>query len=298
MRSDRASKTAEVTAAIRAAHLRYARPAVFADHYALELTSPGWRRVVRSRLLHALVIDGLLRASRPIAAQVVMRARYCEDVLERAIARGVRQYVIVGAGLDSFALRRPELAGGLRVFELDHPASQAAKRAKLAGLAAPLPVNLEFVPVDFERATVAEALAGSTFDRGAPAFFSWLGTTHYLSAAAIFATLGSIGGSAADGSGIVFDYTVQGEGLSPEDRRELQQARRFVARRGEPFVSSFEPAALMAAVGTLGFRLVEDLDSDEQRRRYFAGRSDGLRPTVHTHVVHYEVARGDGPPRG
>jgi len=290
MRKDRASKTAEAVAAVRAAHRRYESPVVFDDPYALALTSPGWRRIVGSRLLHELVLRRLLRATRPVGAQVLMRARYAEEELERALARGVRQYVIVGAGLDSFALRRGDLAGRLRLFEVDHPATQAAKRARLAALGATPKVELEWVAADFERTTLGDALGSSSFDRAAPAFFSWLGTTHYLSPEAVIATLRSIAEVAAPASRIVFDYTVRAGDLSDEDRREYEATSRFVARRGEPFRSSFEPAALAATVGALGYGLIEDLDATEQRRRYFAGRADGLRPTALARIAQYEVA--------
>lgn len=289
MRDDRASKTAAVAAAVRAAHLCHEPPAVFADPYALALTSPGWRTIARSRVLSHLVLRVLLRPTRPVGAQILMRARYCEEELERALERGVAQYVIVGAGLDSFALRRADLAGRLRVFELDHPATQAAKLARLDRIGATPAVPVEYVAVNFERSTVADALQRSAFDRDTPAYFSWLGTTHYLSADAVFATLRSIGGFAAPGSRIVFDYTVRPGALSDEDRREYEATSRFVARRGEPFRSSFEPAPFLAAVAALGLRLVEDLDAGEQRRRYFAGRSDGLRPTALSHLAHFEV---------
>lgn len=202
MREDRASQTADIAAATRARHCRSANPPIFDDPFAIRLTSPGWRRIVSTRLFDWLVFDVVLRSMAPIGTQVVLRSRYAEDVLEGALAAGVDQYVIIGAGFDSFALRRRDLEARLRVLEIDHPATQALKRERIAQLGDGLPSNLEFVAIDFERETVGEGLARSGFQPDRPAFFSWLGTTPYLSNTAALGTLLSVSEAARPGSEI------------------------------------------------------------------------------------------------
>jgi methyltransferase (TIGR00027 family) len=293
MRPDRASKTAEIAAAVRAAHLIYDRPVVFRDAYALAFTSPFWRTIARSRILYGLVVKRILAVLRPVHGQILGRARYCEDQLERAIASGVCQYVIIGAGLDSFALRRPDLVDRLTVFELDSPASQKSKRRRVIEVSGNIPKNLVFVPVDFERETAAQALRKSSFNPGAAAFFSWLGTTHYLSPGAVFATLGSVAQYAAKGSQIVFDYSVHDELLCGNNRTEVDALKRFVAKHGEPIVSSFDPEKFLQDVCQVGFSLIEDLSHNELMMRYFSGRRDDLRPAAFSHVAHFRVGRSD-----
>jgi methyltransferase (TIGR00027 family) len=205
------------------------------------------------------------------------------------MAAGIRQYVIVGAGLDSFGLRHPELAGSLNVFELDHPASQESKRHRVIELTGEMPKNIVFVPVDFEKETVADALRRSSFAPTEQAFFSWLGTTHYLSAESVYATLGAISHFAVEGSEVVFDYGVRGDLLADTDRKELDVLKRFVAKRGEPLVSSFDPEIFATKIFELGFTLIEDLSYEQQKSRYFANRTDDLRPAAFSRIAHYRI---------
>ena len=217
-----------------------------------------------------------LAAFRPTSAQILSRARYAEDCLEEALAEGIEQYVIVGAGLDSFALRRPDLSSRLAIFELDHPDTQRAKRDRLASLARKLPDQLEFAPIDFEAEAIDAALARSSFSGEKRAFFSWLGTVSYLSDEAVFSVLTALSSLASVGSQLVFDYAVPDDLLSDADRRMVVRLRRFTARRGEPVVTFFDPAALCERVGKLGYRVLENLAPAEQDRRYFSDRSDGF----------------------
>jgi len=297
MQQGQASRTAEGSAAVRAIHRLQDEPRIFDDPYALELTSPAWRRIARSGPLRWLVTRVLLPSLRPIAAETVVRSRYTEELLEQAIARGTRQYVIVGAGFDSFALRRRDDPSGLRVFELDHPDTQRVKIERIRSLGIESPDFVEFVGVDLERHAVAEALADSSFDAALPAFFSWLGTVPYLSNDAAIATLRSIAGCAAPGSEIVFDYLVPDEVLSDPERRVVEKLRAFTARRGEPLVGAFHPDELGAALGELGLVLVENLSGREQEKRYFAGRDDGLLPLPSGFFAHVRVS-GAAPTAG
>jgi methyltransferase (TIGR00027 family) len=240
--------------------------------------------------LRWLVFELLLRALRPVGAQVVTRSRYAEDVLEQAIAAGVRQYVIVGAGFDSFALRRRDLESTLRVFELDHPDTQLAKRERFSRMG--LPGNLEFVAADFECETVADALSRSSFEQERPAFFSWLGTTPYLSNSATQKTLASIGRFAATGSAVVFDYLIPDNLLLEPDKLTVEKLKQFTARQGEPLVGAFYPEELEAMLASAGFELVENLTAVQQEQRYFANRQDGLRPMPASFFAHARVSKG------
>ncbi len=279
MKKGRASRTAEMAAATRAEHYLYESPAIFEDPFALAFTSPVLRRIVITKPLRWFVNDVLMRWGHPLEAEIVARSRYAEDLLEQAIAAGVRQYVIVGAGFDSFALRRRDLEPTVRVFELDHPDTQRVKRQRLLTLGVDLPNNVEFVGIDFEHESVADGLIRSNYQPGRPAFFSWLGTTFYLSNAATISTLGSIAGLAATGSEVVFDYLVSEHVLSREDARIVRKLKRLTARLGEPLVGEFHSTELEGTFRSIGLELIENLPGAELEERYFANRHEGVRLT-------------------
>lgn len=272
----------------RATHSRYDWPLVFDDHYAFQMLYGHWRWIVGSRFLDWLVLRKLLGIMRPVYGQVVARSRFSEDALHAALARGVTQYVIIGAGLDTFALRQPGLVDRLAIFELDHPASQRLKRRLLARVGG-LRRNVELVEADFERESVGEVLKRSRFNAGERCFLSWLGTTFYLSEAATLATLCSIAQFAAPGSELVFDFCVPEEALAAHDRKELAALKRFAARRGEPFLSSFLPAQLAEQISALGLDLVENASPEVLELRYFADRRDGFRPSRFAWLAHVRV---------
>jgi methyltransferase (TIGR00027 family) len=211
-----------------------------------------------------------------------MRQRYTEDELGKAVERGVVQYVILGAGLDSFAYRRPDLAGVLQVFEVDHPATQQWKRVRLQELHLTLPKNLTFVPLDFEQQTLADGLRAGGHRSELPTFFSWLGVTMYLTEEAVFETLRYVV-SLTPGSEIVFQYVLPESRVNEEGRRLLAIFKAASAARGEPWLSQFEPTILTARLKELGFTQVWDFGPEEANTRYFAGRTDGLcaAPTHH-----------------
>lgn len=204
---------------------------------------------------------------------VCVRARLAEDIVERAAVDGVQQYVILGAGLDSFAYRRADLLDRLRVFEVDHPASQDWKRLRLKELGIGQPANLVFAPVDFESQTLREGLEAAGFDFTASAVFSWIGVTMYLTFDAIRATLATVAACPA-GTRIVLTYNrprsaLQGLGLATETTLAT-----IATEMGEPFVSLFEPAAIEQLVLELGFDEIMHFGPEEAIRAYFAGRSD------------------------
>ena len=269
-----ASRTALLVAAIRASHLRWNHPPIFTDDYALQMTTPFWRLVATNRLLNRLIVHRLLRVFRPIHTENILRIRYAEDRLQEAVAAGAAQYVILGAGLDTFSLRQGELAERLRIYEVDHPASQAMKRQRLIAINGSVPANLVLVPVDFETDRLDEQLTGAGFDTGTPAFFSWLGTTYYLTREAIRDTLERIAAVAATGSRIVLDYKYPRR-LVPEQWLQFaDKVDQFVAKRGEPMLSTFAPEELTAELERDGFTELDTVTPEEQARRYLEGRTD------------------------
>jgi methyltransferase (TIGR00027 family) len=211
--------------------------------------------------------------SRAFRAFMAARSRYAEDELARAFAHGVTQYVVLGAGLDTFAYRNPH--GGLRVFEVDHPATQAWKREQLQAADIAIPPSLTFVPIDFEQQTLADGLGHSGFNASATAFFSWLGVTPYLTREACMTTLSSIA-KLRTGSGVVFDFAVDPVLLNAGQREALGALSKRVAGYGEPLQLFFDPAKLQDELKAMGFDRTQFLQGKEINERYFKERSDGL----------------------
>jgi methyltransferase (TIGR00027 family) len=215
------------------------------------------------------LVDRYLMAS-PAYANVIFRSRYTEDALQAAVAGGARQYVLIGAGFDSFALRRPAFAADLVIFEIDHPATQALKTGRIAACGITLPESVHFIAADLARRSVAQALSDSPFRPDLPAFFSWLGVTMYLSKEANFAALRSIASCSMPGS---------------ELAESFQQLANAVASVGEPFRCGFHPQAIAGDLRSCGLTLLEDLDSEQAAARY--GRADlhGARTSRFSHLA-------------
>ena len=296
MKAERASSTSDGAAAMRAVHLiRHGDPKILEDPYAIRLTNRRWQRIIENRFLYWLFFenDVFYGWVHPAIGQIVARARYAEEQFELAIREGVSQYVVLGAGMDSFALRRPDLADSVTIFEIDHPATQQLKEKRLSKLGIPMPKNVAFVPVDFERESLTDGLSQSSFSTRVPAFFSWLGTTMYLERSAVLRTLGDVASCAAKGSKIVFDcgdlHTTEFEKASPTVKRLIK----FVQRRGEPMLTGFHDEELRSELHRLGFEIVERLSSDEIQRRYFWGRRDGLTMLDHVRFVCARVFQAD-----
>jgi methyltransferase (TIGR00027 family) len=266
------SRTAMRVAMHRAAHQLFdSAPRVLDDPVAVPIIGAGALSRLQS---DADQRDGFV--PRALRAFMVARSRFAEDELLRAVARGTAQYVVLGAGLDTFAYRRPATAAHVRVFEVDHPSTQAWKRSQLAAASIPIPAGVTFAPVDFERETLGDGLAQAGFDRTAPAFFSWLGVTIYLTEDAIASTLKVIA-STARGGGLAFDYVVPRSSVGFTSRLAFDALAGRVAAAGEPFQTFFESGVLHERLISLGFRSITDLGSDEMNARYFADRTDGLR---------------------
>lgn len=262
------SKTAVRSAAARALHREEPPPWVLDDHLALELAGDEGVSITRS-MRDELSAEDLLTFSR----WMCVRARLAEDVVERAVADGIRQYAILGPGLDSFAYRRPDLLERLRVFEVDHPASQAWKRKRLTELGVSVPANLVFAPVDFETQTLRDGLLTAGFDFAASAVFSWIGVTMYLTLAAIEATLETVAACPPD-SRIVLTYNLPPSALEGQGRAIGSKMSRSAGEVGEPWLSFFTPAEAEALLRRHGFGKVDRFGPTDAIRTYFAGRPD------------------------
>jgi len=201
---------------------------------------------------------------------VAVRSRFAEDALVAAVERGVRQLVVLGAGLDTYAYRST-LGDRLYIFEVDHPATQAWKRERLEYAAIPIPSSLTFAPMDFERQTLAQGLAAAGFDPAHQTFFTWLGVVPYLTEEAVWLTLRFIA-SLPNGAHVVFDYSEPPASLSAEMRVSHERRAARVAELGEAWVSYFEPDRLRAGLLALGFSQVEDLGPPQIAARYFPNR--------------------------
>jgi len=248
------SRTAFGVAVHRAVHQILEGGKIFPDPFAKAILGPD--------------ADGFIaeRASaqhRHMRLFVAVRSRFAQDGMAEAIARGVQQVVVLGAGLDTTALRNP----GIAVFEVDHLATQDWKRQQLARLEIALPQTLRFVPVDFERQDISACLAAAGFDGSLPAFFLWLGVVPYLTRGAIGATLDFAASIPA--SEIVFDYSEPPENYLPKQRKRVMALAERVAALGEPFRSHFDPPGMTALLKTKGFDEIEDLGPREIAARYF-----------------------------
>ena len=270
MQTGHPSRTAHRVAKHRAVHQLIDTPRVFDDPVALRILGTQEREAL---LRGAHRRDGPL--SRGLRAGMVARSRLAEDALHEAVARVMRQFVVLGAGLDTFAWRNPYPASALQVFEVDHPSTQAWKRGLLDEAAMAPPVSLRFVPVDFETQTLAERLRESGYRSDEPAFFSWLGVTMYLRHDSVMSTLRFI--ASTPGSSVVFDHVLAPSVLGPLDRLSLRLIAWRCARLGEPWLSSFEPQALQHELTSLGFRRVEQLAAETINARLFDGGHGKLR---------------------
>ncbi len=279
MHDAKPSQTAQRVAMRRAAHQLLDEPRVFDDPLAMAIAGGESERPA----------DAEQPFSRALRAFLAVRSRYAEDQLAAAVARGIRQYVVLGAGLDTFAYRNPWRSVGLQVFEVDHPATQEWKRGRLRDAGIAIPGDMTFAAVDFERESLEDGLLRAGFERREPAFFSWLGVTPYLSRQAFDATIQFIASMPA-GSGVVFDFAIERRLLGPMQQLALDRMAARVARAGEPFQLFFDPAVLVSDLARAGFGDIEDLNAAAINARYFAGRADGLAVSGGGHLLHARVS--------
>jgi methyltransferase (TIGR00027 family) len=272
VKEDSPSRTAYAVAISRAAHQILDLPRVFEDPVALTLLGPKATAEIR-----AAAGRFNRRYARYLRGFLVARSRIAEDALSEAVARGVRQYVLLGAGLDTFAHRNPHLAAGLRVFEVDHPATQEWKRQLISNARLKSPASLVYVPVDFERESLAERLGANGFRADEPAFFSWLGVTMYLSREAIQETLRFVVQAKVIRSAIVFDYLTVPHRWDLLRRWGMTVLMRRMAAAGEPWRTFLDPVQLHADLTGLGFATVRDFEPAQINARLFENAGARLR---------------------
>lgn len=269
MQPEQPSKTALGVARRRAAHQLFDRPLVLEDPLALRILDQDSQAEVRTtpadKLNHPF--------HQTMRFLMALRSRFAEETLAEAVRHGVRQYVVLGAGLDTSAYRCP--FSDIAIFEVDHPATQAWKRHRVADAGLPIPSRLTYTPVDFERQTLAEGLERAGFRATEPAFFSWLGVVPYLTRPAVMTTLAFVGALPA-GSGIAFDYPVPEHLLGPYEQQARAALAERVASAGEPFRLSLDPQELARELYSFGFHRLEDLDAAQINARYFKNRPDGF----------------------
>lgn len=291
-----ASRTALATSLMRAAHTRLDPNPLIDDPWGDRLVPEAVRDVFRRDALARMddeararaqispdaILDESLRRSAAYPS-VITRTRFTEDALQLAVASGIRQYVLIGAGFDSFALRRPAYAADLNIFEIDFPATQNLKVARIAGCGLTLPASVHFIAADLSQETVAAALARSSFRTDELTFFSWLGVTMYLTNAANRETLKSIASCAPMGSELVFTYL--DEQVFNAQSASFGEMERRVAALGEPFLSGFDPGTLALELRSCGLQLLEDLTGSDVAARYGRLGHNGLGQPGFSHIA-------------
>ena len=289
MKAGRVSRTAEAAAALRANHHQNSSNPVFSDEYAYAMTNARWRLLLNNSMFRKVLNTTPVNQSfGKLTAQVVARSRYAEDKLLEAIANGIQQYILVGAGLDSFVLRMAEQYPELKIFEVDHPDTQKIKIHKLKKLGT-IPSNVEFVSIDFEKEKLSDALLRSSYDSKMPAFFSWLGTTHYLKPETTLATLQNIASIAHSNSEVVMDYSIDYKQLQGIERIGSFAIAQFTRFLKEPLIGTFTSEHLHQTVEKMGYVVLEDLSGTEITKRYFHQRADQIRHTQATHLIHLQI---------
>ncbi len=261
-------------AAHRAAHQVLEHGRIFADPLALRILGEDAETVARRAEEQP--------SGRRMRIFIAVRTRFAEDALASAVKRGVRQLVLLGAGLDTYAYRSP-FHDRLRIFEVDHPATQAWKRQRLEEAGIPIPGSLAFAPIDFEHQTLTEGLAAAGFDPAQQTFFTWLGVVPYLTEEAVWSTLGFIA-SLRNGAHAVFDYSDPPDTFSEETRISHERRAAHVAELGEAWLSYFGADDLRTKLMTLGFSEVEDLGPLQIAARYFPNRAITL-PDKGGHIL-------------
>ncbi|WP_111860291.1 class I SAM-dependent methyltransferase [Acinetobacter sp. CFCC 10889] len=294
MKKGRVSRTAEAAAALRANHYLYANDPVFSDPYAFDLTNARWRFLLKNGLFRKTLNSTLMNQTfGKLTGQVVGRSRYTEDLLIQAIEKNnIQQYVLVGAGLDSFVLRLAAQFPNLKIFEVDHPDTQKTKIQQLKSVlkSKQLPTNVEFVSIDFEKEKLADALLRSQYQPNEKAFFSWLGTTHYLTPETTLGTLQNIASFAASGSELVMDYSIDYKQLQGIERFGAFALTQFTRFLKEPLLGAFASSELHQAIEKMGYIVVEDLSGTDITQRYFHQRADYIQHTTASQLIHLRLA--------
>ncbi|MEN6460411.1 MAG: class I SAM-dependent methyltransferase [Syntrophomonas sp.] len=294
--------TAIMIAFMRGFHAVNDDPKIFNDTLAYELLPEEVREGLKQHLTESAAqmapelakecVDAeasFRLAVHTMAGPMLARARFMEDRLEDAIGKGISQYIILGAGLDTFAFRRLDLADRLQVFELDLPDVQEIKQRRLAQLNLPKPHNLHFIPVDFTQQTLTSVLKIAEYDPGRLSFFSWMGVTQYLPLEAVWATLKDIVSLSTAGSEIVFDYYDKSAFDPEKTSHRLKYIIETTRSIGEAIITGFEPSKLSMELAPLGLRLLDNLGREEIQQRYFKECTQGYSAGDYIHFACAEV---------
>jgi methyltransferase (TIGR00027 family) len=274
------SLTAYSVALCKAAHQLFDDPRVLHDPLAVRIIGPmGAKQLRLSRR------QFMTRQSQELRAFFVARARIAEDALNEAVARGVQQYVILGAGLDTFGYRSRARDGGLSVFEVDTPGMQGWKQKQLVATDIEVPDSTRFVPLNVESATLLDVLRAAGFRPDQAAVFSCLGLIMYLSPVGVGKMLQQVAQCLGGGGEVVLDYALAAAHLNFLRRRSYRLMIADAAAVGEPWLTFFDPASIAGKLGELGYSQIEDIGPDEINGRLFRGRSDGLLAARHARVV-------------
>ena len=268
------SVTAQYAAAHRAYHHRHIPSPILQDNMASWLLEPPLSTVLKYGPLRWLFWRPLYQQVQPMSTFVVVRSRYTEDGLMKAVEDNCGQYVILGAGLDSWALRSS--SQGVKVFELDHPLTQQRQHDRILEWLGALPSNLILRPIDFEKESISAAVLGLEYDPQSKVYVSWLGTICYLTLESIQQTFSSLAQICAPGSRLVFDYFEPKSAMSPEDLRLYETLDEGGTKRGEPMRTLLNAADMADILSAAGFTVVEDIGGAEISGRYLKNRTDGL----------------------
>lgn len=309
MNPSNASRTALATSLMRAVHSRLDPLPLFDDEWGDRLVPDSVRAALRQRTVSNMEPDARAKALMSSDAEfdyglranaaypdVIVRARYTEDALRAAVARGVTQYVIIGAGFDSFSCRRPAYADQLNIYEVDHPATQSLKRQRLMECGVPVSEYVHFVSADLSVEKLGDALARSSFKPSEPTFFSWLGVTMYLTRDSNLTALRGIASCAAHGSELVFTYvdeTVFTSAYVATD--SFHDLKAQVAAIGEAFLSGFDPGSLNEQLLGTGLQLLEDLNGEQAVARYDQNGTNQLKSATEAHIVRASVVGASEP---
>ena len=296
MKDKVSSKTADFVTALRAIHQTEQRGYILRDPYARELTSSKWRFLLANKFLWRFYCQYISGHTLNSSGSVFARQRYCEDLLSAIAGAEPVQYLLLGAGMDSFAFRREDLAECVTVFELDHPATQAKKRRRIAaaGLTTTMPV--EYLSIDFQSQSLVEVLRHSNFEPKKRTFIAWLGVTYYLSEEAISGNLAALSALSAGRADLVFDcidrrlFDPDFLAHHPQVKAAFTAFATFAERSGEPLLSGFGRDNVSDMLRKTGWSAVEVLDGDSMSKRYFKGDRDHTWPSEFELIVHCQTA--------
>ncbi|WP_416829323.1 class I SAM-dependent methyltransferase [Ectobacillus polymachus] len=298
--NNQSSLTALVSAFARSYHSQHATDKIFDDYLAHKLLTSEESSLIEKNFAQSISFFNPEQASicqneedaldwvmnTQCVPQTVSRARYAEDCLEQAIKFGVEQYVILGAGFDTFAFRRKDLLRNIHMFELDHPATQSLKKERMRQQGWDLPDKLHFIPIDFINEDLTTVLKHTPFDSNKRTFFNWLGVTYYLTKETFYQTFRSISKIAPARSMVVFDYLDDAAFIPNQASKRILQMQEMTKRAGEQLLTGFDPFTIDLELQQANLLLYENLSPENIEERYFTGREDHLHAFDHFHFAH------------